>query len=98
MPCEDLNNDDLVDRLVAVVLELDRLNALKAHVHDGVLQDLGQAPDVDRGVDIEYVEAIGRRAGLDKLHVHSSREIITRGLHDDYLKALDDARKRKQSL
>lgn len=94
MPYENLNNGELVDRLVEVTLEMDRLQAMKAEVHRGVLQDMGEAPDVDRSVDRESVETIRRGPELDSLHIQLDTEVRARGLHNDYLRALEDARKR----
>ena len=93
MPYENLNNRELVDKLVEVTLQLDRLNAMKAEVDRRVLQDMGQAPDVDRSVDREYLEAIRHRPELDKLHVRLSTGVVARGLHEDLVKALANARK-----
>ena len=93
MPYENLDDGELVDRLVEVTLELDRLNAMQAQVNMRVLQDLGQAPDVDRSVDREYLEAIRHRPELDKLHVRLSTGVVARGLHEDLVKALANARK-----
>ena len=96
MPYENLDNGELVDRLVEVTLELDRLNAMQAEVDGRILQDLDKAPDVDRSFEREYPEAIRRRSELDSLHVRLYTEVRARGLHDDYLRALADARKRGQ--
>jgi hypothetical protein len=96
VPCENLNNGELVDRLVEVQLELHRLDALKAEVDKRVLQDLQQAPMVDRSVDMEYLRASSRRPELDKLHVHFGMEITKRGLRDVMREALSDARRRMQ--
>lgn len=97
MPCQNLGNTELVDRLVEVTLELDEIRSIAGEVHKRLGRDLRQAEGVDRSVSKEYLIQIAKRRELDRRHVHYSEEVARRDLHDDLVKAVQEARRTKNS-
>jgi hypothetical protein len=92
MPYDTLNNEQLVAMSVEVTLKLDALNGIRLAGGAPVSHRLAQAADADRGVDQKYLDAIRRGLELDSLHVELSAEVVARGLHDELVKALQEAR------